>query len=219
MARTFLDLCKELRQEVGASGTGPASVVSQGGEAKRLVDWVQRADYEIQGLWSNWAFHWSNPTIAIVSGTKSYALTTRPVAGTLKVASGTEIDLVSWREYRDYSTTETAAEIQIAAVAPDGTLRVWPEPTASDTLSFEAYAAPSKMTSNTAESVIPEKHRDVIIYRAMMYYAAYENAPEVMQHATRLYVESLSVLERDQLPDTDASVGMGGEDYGRVVPV
>lgn len=219
MATTFLALCQRLRQEVGASGTGPASVVGQAGEAKRIVDWVQKADHEIQRLWANWAFHWSVQTVTIVASTKSYALAVRPVAGTLKVSSDTEISLISWREFREYSDTETAAEIQVAAVAPDGTLRVWPSPTSGDTLTFEAYSQPTKLAANTDVSVIPDRHTDVIIYRAKMYYAEYENAPEVMQTATGAYAEALNWLERDQLPDTDAAVGLGGEDYGRVQAV
>jgi hypothetical protein len=40
----------------------------------------------------------------------------------------------------------------------------------------------------------------LIVYRAMMLYAAYEAAPEVQQEAVGNYKSMLSRLKRDQLP-------------------
>lgn len=216
MSRNFLDLCKQFRQEVGLSGTGPTSVESQVGDMKRVVDWVQKADFEIQRLWRNWSFHWSLQTVAIVGGTSVYPVVSRPVSGTLRLADSTEVFLVSWEKFREYPTGVQQASPQVAAVSPAGALHLWPTPQSSDTLAFEGYTKPVRMTGNADQSLIPEEHRDVIIYRAKMYYAEFENAPEVAQSASAAYMEALDRLERDQLPDTDASVGLGGEDYGRV---
>ena len=56
---TFLELCQTVRQEVGLSGTGPTTVVSQEGQLKVVVDFVIEADHQVQGLWSDWNFLWS----------------------------------------------------------------------------------------------------------------------------------------------------------------
>ena len=57
---TFLELCQTVRQEVGVSGTGPSTVLSQEGQLKVIVDFVAASDFEIQVLWEDWDFLWAH---------------------------------------------------------------------------------------------------------------------------------------------------------------
>ena len=71
----FLQLVQSLRQECGVSGSGPSSTVSQSGEAKRLVDWINAAWLEIQGLHDTWFFMRSTFSFQTVAGTGDYTPT------------------------------------------------------------------------------------------------------------------------------------------------
>ena len=69
---TFLELAQQLRQELGVSGTGPTTVVSQVGTLKKVCDCIIEADYMIAILWADWNFLWKQWTpSATVSATYS----------------------------------------------------------------------------------------------------------------------------------------------------
>ena len=68
----FLALAQRLRQEAGASGTGPLTTVNQAGESRRFVDWVAAAYQDIQSQREDW--QWMRRTCAfpLVSGQLAY---------------------------------------------------------------------------------------------------------------------------------------------------
>ena len=70
----FLSLCKRLRQEAGYSGSGPSSVTNQAGESKRVVDWINDAWLDIQGMRSDWRFMLEPFSVSLVSGESSVSV-------------------------------------------------------------------------------------------------------------------------------------------------
>jgi len=91
----YLQLVQRLSSEVGASGTGPSSVLAQSGANLRLVNWVNSAWLEIQGLHNTWnwmrqKFQWET-----VAGTGDYL----PTAITNQLTGNLMTDLRYW--YKD----------------------------------------------------------------------------------------------------------------------
>ena len=67
---TFLELCQTVRQEVGVSGTGPTTVLSQEGQLKVIVDFVAASDFEIQVLWEDWDYLWAQYSSTLSTSVK-----------------------------------------------------------------------------------------------------------------------------------------------------
>lgn len=72
---SYLELCKQLRQECGIPGTGPTTVANQSGELKRVVDWVAQAYTDICALHANWKFLRSTATVTTSASDDDYAPT------------------------------------------------------------------------------------------------------------------------------------------------
>ena len=71
MYKTYLDLCQQLVEDAGISGTF-TSVAGQSGEFKRVVDWIARATTEVEGLWFNWDFLHVFHSFSTVIGVRDY---------------------------------------------------------------------------------------------------------------------------------------------------
>ena len=66
MPDTYLELCQQLIEDAGISGT-MSTVVNQTGEFKRVTNWIKRATTEIEQKFFNWNFlhrFYSFPTVA-----------------------------------------------------------------------------------------------------------------------------------------------------------
>ena len=69
---TYLEICKRVRQEAGIAGTGPASVLNQTGEYKRVVDWVASAWEDLQNKRSDWLWMQGDFTFVTIASQDSY---------------------------------------------------------------------------------------------------------------------------------------------------
>lgn len=183
---TFLELCQQLRQEVGAAGTGPAAVTSQHGEYQRLVSWVQTAWREIQLERRNWRFAWAEASIELDPEFRDFAAPDdldRWEADTLRI-DGERIHELPWTMFRARHRQDSGAERpSVIARLPNGTLRLDTTPASSGTLTFEYFRTPQALTANGDVPRMPEAYHMLIVYRAMLAYSLYENAPEVAQSA------------------------------------
>lgn len=204
---TFLELCRRLRQEVGAAGAGPASVSSQSGEYARLVAWIQQAWHEIQLERHRWRFAWAEAAIATEPGFRAYSppedLDEWDEA-TLK-CSGRTLRVLSWGEFRErHSGDSGRAHPRDITQKPDGTLVLDTSPEQPDQLlTFEYWRTPQTLTGGTDVPRLPERYHMVIVYRAMLYYALYENAGEVAQAARSGEAKILTEMEKLELPSMD----------------
>lgn len=235
---TFLELVQALHTEVGAAGVAPSAVTGQTGEAARLVNWVRRADLKIQTKWINWKF--LRQTLTAVGGnTTSASVATLAKPATLLTwdtetfriiyPGETEQNELPWVEYESIKgqvldTTEGPPGRVI--IMPDSSLMFEPVPDGAYTILADFYRKPVQLAANGDISLIPEEfHETAILGRAMIYYANYEDAPEIKKQGEELYGEAIVELENHQLPNQNYSrlrTGGGfevvgsqfGDDYG-----
>ena len=212
----FLTLAQDLYREVGAAGVEPSAVTDQLGEANRLVGWVAQADYAIQNKWINWKFLREAFTVGNVTA-QGVATLAKPA--TLKTwdietfriiypgqTEENPLDVVEYenvkRQVRD--TTEGAPYRVI--IMPDNSLHFESVPDGIYTILADYYKKPIKLVANTDISLIPEEYHDTaILGRAMMFYANFENAPEIKMQGQELYAEALVEMENHQLPNQNYS--------------
>lgn len=213
----FLQLAQKLRQECGVAGTGPLSVVNQNNEAKRLVDYINDAWLEIQGLHDTWGFmrepfsFQTAPDVGDYSpgaaGLTDFRHWHRETLRCYRTADGVADEqwLVEW-EYQTFRNTyryalQTSGRPVVFAVKPKGNdLMFGSIPDGVYTVDGEYQRTPSLLVTDTDTPDIPAHLHMVIVYRAMEFYGMYESAGEVLARAQRGYRQYLTMLEREELP-------------------
>lgn len=216
----YLQLVQRLRQEAGISGVGPATTENQIGEAKRLVDWINTAWLEIQGLQDVWGFMrepfefpigqgQTEADPIMDAGLADFRYWHRETLRTWRTAIGIQDEqwMVEW-EYQVFRNTyrfNLQRELQgrplVFAVEPNRkALMFGPLPDDSYTVVGEYQRVPRPLTSDSdVPDLQPHQHM-IIVYKAMEYYGLYESAGEVITRAKMQYAALLAQLEREQLP-------------------
>ena len=97
-----------------------------------------------------------------------------------------------------------AARLQVQrpstfSVKPDMSLDFWPIPDAAYTVNGEYIKRIATMAENDDEPILPDFHM-IIVWRALMYYGAFQGAPEAFAHGQNEYRKLLARLEENQLP-------------------
>jgi len=215
---TFLSLCVDMRQEAGVTSAGPSAVTGQTGEMKRIVDWVSRAYKDIQNKHREWDFlrqDFSFPTIANTSTYLPSAISldelnawkTDSIRCYLTVTGVTDEQCLtecSWPVFRDRyllgGNRSQTGRPTVFAIKPDKSIIFWPLPSASYTVVGEYFLRAQTMMANSDEPLIPDEFHAIIMWRALMYYAGFEAAPEVYAQADKEYKALLYELQRDQRP-------------------
>jgi hypothetical protein len=221
----YLQLAQRLSSEVGASGNGPSSVVSQAGANLRLVNWINSAWLEIQGLHNTWnwmrhKFQWET-----VTGTGDYLPTaiTNQLTGNLmtdlrywykdtfraqKKSIGVQDEqwLVEWEYYVFRNTYRFNLQVVgrpvVFAENPQGKA-IMPGQAPDDVylITGEYQKKAYALVNNTDEPDIPEAYHLMIVYKAMVSYGLFEAAAEVIQRGQAEYQNLLTQLEREQLQE------------------
>lgn len=201
----FKELVSTLAREGGVSGGGSISTVaSPTGETARLVGWIRQANIDICKLWFDWKFLWQDFGIATEAGKADYAaplewhwwdrdkayLDGQPMKQAV-------IEYELWDGYSDQSTGKPNRII----LMPDGGLKLLPTPDGIYNLSMPFYKKPQVLANDTDIPIIPEQFHDVIWMRALLKYAYYEAAPEVLERVGTEYPDLLGQLESHQLPN------------------
>ena len=218
----FLDACKKTARRCGVSNT-PPTVVGQSGDLGLVVEWVQEAYVEVCGKWLNWKFLWSQHSLQTVDGQSAY-----PKPGDLSIwnhstirIDGQLMEVLEYESVKDsWSPSANRGRSSLALIMPDNSLKLDPVPDGAYELTADYQRIASVPAENTDQFLIPEEHQQVIIGRAMMLYAGYENAPEVKQDGLEIYEIAMAQLEAHQLPNTGNRNGVteGSMDI-TVVPV
>ena len=233
----FLTLVQDLHAETGAAGVAPTSVIDQTGEAKRLVNWIKRADIKIQTKWINWKFLRAEfltgnvTTASVVALAKPATLHTWDTTTfRFRFPLETVEHPLPWVEYDKIKTqildTSTGVPSRVI-IMPDNSLEFEPIPDDAYTILADFYSKPIPLAANTDISLIPEEYHDsALLGRAMLYYANFENAPEIRTQGEELYGEGIAEMENHQLPNQNYSrfrtggffevVGgqFGGDEFG-----
>ncbi|MBF57740.1 MAG: hypothetical protein CME80_08480 [Halomonas sp.] len=194
---TFLELCQRLRQEVGAAGNGPANVAGQSGEYARLIGWIRQAWREIQ-LDRQWRFDWARGVVELNASDVEYPLPEDFddwLADTLYVGAQ-KLRVLPWKDLRHAATDR----LSCVAIAPDGVLHLNTTPDAGTTLTFEYWRTPQELVGINDVPRMPPRYHMAIVYRAMMQYGLYENAPEVVQQARLNDQQMMTRIASTELP-------------------
>jgi hypothetical protein len=215
---TLLELVNKTRVECGVSGPPLASVQNQTGESARVVSWVQQAWIDIQTSKEDWLFMREPFTFNTVAQQWEYTPTQ---AGLTDFANWRRdsfrcssvgqnysdeqlINYMDWSTYRNlyrYGNMRTTyARPVVVSITPDKNLAFGSVPDQAYVIDGEYYVKPVEMTQDSDAPNIPDRFQMIIVYRAMMYYAGYEAAPEVMARGEFEYKRLYSRLEIDQLP-------------------
>ena len=216
----FLALCQRLVSEAGISGS-LTSVVSQTGENLRVVNWVNSAYEAIQNAQPSWKFMRHGFTVNTVINQDAYAYTActdTTLASAIvnfgrwdtdsfkiyltSVSDEIEVpflDYMSWRS-RYRVASQTAGRPTDATTLPDDKIGLGPKPNAVFVFSGDYYRSAKTMSVNTDDPIIPSQYHMVIVWRALMLYAAFEEAGSLYQTAMVEYNKINRMLELNQLP-------------------
>lgn len=212
---TYLELCQRARQECGIAGSGPTTVLSQTGDLKRIVDWVNTAWQDIQTREDTWQWMRTGFSVNLTAGQREYTPAQCGIT-----------DFASWNieHIRVYKTT-TANEYTLTyltyddfreiymrgaipstrpaffTISPSKSLIFYPTPDQVYTVYGDYYTTPTQLSANTDTPGMPVRFHDLVWYGAMRKYAMFEAANEVYQFATQEYNRLMRNLEQDQLPD------------------
>lgn len=223
--KTFLQLVQQLRQECAVSGSPPASTVGQVAEINRLVSWIQAAWVDIQSLRTDWFFmreavsFKATPALgnlytpaqigdSLVAGYKRDSF--RAYASALGISNEQILPFLPYDSFRNLYLFGANRTLQarpvMFTVDPQKNLLIGPSPDAEYVIDGEIYRQPAEFSGDNDYPSMPSQFHMVIVYRAMMAYGAYENAPEVYDRGEQEYKRLLARLIIDQTPQ----IGFGG---------
>lgn len=216
----LLALTNQLRVECGVSGPSLSTVQNQTSttENSRLTAWVKQAWIDIQTSKEDWLFLRENFQFNTTALTWSYSSTAAGLSdfGNWKrdsfrcstvgqnYADEQLLNYMDWTTYRNLyqygNMRSTYARPVVVSIQPSKDLAFGSIPDAAYTIVGEYYTQPVGLSADTDSPAIPDRFHMMIVYRAMMYYAGYESAPEVLERGTSEYARLYSRLEIDQLP-------------------
>lgn len=222
----FLQLAQRLSVECGISGTGPSSTINQTGMSGKLVNWIQSAWLEIQGLHDNWGWMREPFAFNTVAGTGDYApaSTVNTLTGNVlsdlrfwhkdtfrcqRVSIGVQDEqwLVEW-DYQVFRNTyrfnvQVNNRPVVFAIKPNGkAVMLGSIPDDVYSVTGEYQYKPRSLVGDAAEPEMPnDALHMLIVYKAMQSYGMFEAAPEVIQRGQAEYSRLLNQLEREQLPE------------------
>lgn len=205
----YLALCDKLLKETGLSDQGVSSVVGQSGLNKKAVDWVNRAWTEIQNL-NDWDFLWNTSYFSTVIGQQNYdPVDNLALSPTLYkwINSSVRITQSSGTGYLTYvpwatwvRTTFSSGKPTSFTIRPDNLISFNTLPDEIYTIYFDYYRTPQRLSTNTDELLLAEQFHDAVLYKAILYVAAEQDAPELYQDAQSQLNIRLSAMGTSVLP-------------------
>lgn len=215
----LLTLANQLRVECGVSGPALSTAQSQTGESARIVSWVQQAWIDIQTLKEDWLFLQTSFTFNLVANQFQYDPVThcgltnfgnwkrdsfRASSVGQNYADEELLNYMDWATFRDlyrYGDMRTTyARPVVVSIMPGKDLAFGSSPDQAYVIDGEYFTQPTALALDADTPDIPSRFHMLIVYRAMMYYAGYEAAPEVLSRGDFEYRRLMSRMEIDQIP-------------------
>jgi hypothetical protein len=208
---TYLELCQRLREEAGLSGSGPTTVSGQQGQLLKLVQWVRSAWNDIQTRHTDWNFLWRLLEYDTSPGEDAYTTGASNISRVKKITVRDKLigkvdeSVVTRLEYDELVERygvgiERTGRPQHYAIRPDNAIVYAPTPDKVFVAKVEYYRRPQILTANSDVPVMPAHHHDLIVYRALLKFAAHYEATAQYQDAKGIHDELMSNLELEQLP-------------------
>ena len=215
----FLQLAQRLRRKCRVSGTGPVKVTDQNEEFSRLIDWINEAWMDIQGMREDWQWMRASCSFVTVAGKPIYTPTeigltdwgnwTRDtwrcyatVPGQAGEVLMSYLDYEWWRDgYQVGAMRTTQSQPMVVTITPAKAIGLGPTPAAGYTVTGDYYRVPTELAADLDVPALPVRFHMLIIYRAMMFYGASEAAAEVYQEGKAEYEKLLRRLNLNQMPE------------------
>jgi hypothetical protein len=225
--RTFLDLCQQLVSDAGISGN-ITNTEGQVGELGRVVNWVSRATTEVEGLWFDWDFLHEFHTFPTIQAVRDYPPPPDLNLWDDKTFSITDFEQelvpTPWAEHKRSPIAPQSGDPYTFIILPDNGVRFLDTPTRVLTIAAQYFRTATELVANADTPAIPVQFRDIIVYKALQYYANYEGADESKLAGVEQYAPRLIQLESSELPSNRASgsvytgteiqvVAVGADDY------
>lgn len=200
------------------SGSPFITTANQSGEMLRLVNWVIRANRDIQNKEREWNFLRQTFFFNTTATVQIYAPADAgiPLLQSWKLDSlrfynaavGTNREqwmiFVQWEDFRDLYLIGANRGVQgpprFFAIQPNKSIIFWPIPDDIYTIDGEYFIYEQPLVNDSDVPLFPQQFHDVIMFRALMWYAAYEEDGALASYAKTEYMRLLSELECDQLP-------------------
>jgi len=217
----FLELCQRTARECGVPSSNLTTVVSQTGEYRRIVDWVNDAWNDIQTAHQDWG--WLRTSASWETVNAQYQYTTAQcgiTAGTFGMwdritfrnyvtASGNQSEIVmgyldydQWRDnYLISGTRAVRTRPMDFAIGSDKSIFLGPVPSGGYTITADYFTAPVALAANNDTPALPAQFHMAIVYRAMMAYGGFESASEVYQRGEAEFGKLMHRMDADRLPE------------------
>jgi len=214
----FLSGVQRLRLEAGVAGNGPSTVLGQTGELDQLVRWYQSAYEDIQNIHHDWLFLRNDFSVAFAIGDNVQTYTDAAITSfgqwvpnsfrayntSIGVSDEHHLCDVEWDTFRQFyvfgtQRTQTGTPIAITR-KPDDSLMIYPIPDVAHTVVGEYFKAPQTLTSDTDSLIIPEKYQMIVVWRALMFFAAHNAEADKYSHGEREYKRILRKMSAHELP-------------------
>jgi len=202
---TFLQLCEQLREEVGVQGT-ISTTANQTGMHLRLINYIKKANRKIQRRKANWKFLWTEWSIAAAAeltapdGLAMFDQTSWWLdAGTADAAQLQYVDYKDWRDFYRHQYGETNQPAYVT-IKPNGKVVLLPEPDNTYTLTVDYWRKPVELVDNSQVSLIPEEFHDIIVAQAKVYFAEKNHDTGLYQSAMIEHEDHYRELKAAQLP-------------------
>lgn len=224
----FLQMCQSAARECGVSGSGPTTVVGQTGELGRIVNWVALAHLtDVESAHVDWGWMKRDCSFITVNLQAEYPAETASPGG-CGISAGTfgvwirnrfknyptsvgnigEIEMGyitydQWRDNYQYGATRyTPTRPMDCGFAPDQTtLIVGPVAASGYTITGQYYRAPLALLVDADTPEYPVPFHMLAVYKAMMYYGAYEAAPEVYNRGEAQFLSMMTRLNVIRMPE------------------
>lgn len=221
---TYLQLCQDVARESGTvSGTLPTAVTSQTGRLLKIVEWVDQAWVDIQRLHENWRWMQGEFSVAITAGTARYTAAGLGITDlrrwrkdkkrtsyrphTIYLTSSGVSDEgalleMSWEEWRTIygRGSQTNNRPTRYAISPANEFCLGPVPDDDYTVQGEYDKASTRLTADGDTPAMPSEFHELIVWKALAYLAAFDEARDQFTTAMLNYERILFDLRKDQLP-------------------
>jgi len=207
--KTWVQLAQALRREAGVQGDGPSAVTNQSGIYGNIVAWIDDAWLDLQSMHDNWKFMRGFGSITTLTGTRDYTMD--PVPKRVEPHSVIAVDsdgltsnvtMLDWslfqERYRTHVLDDDAYPV-VCTVTPGGDMRFADYTLPDYTVNYEYAATPSRFSVSSSTPTLPAEFENVIVFKALIDYGLFYNAPESIQHGQIRYSEILASLKEDQL--------------------
>lgn len=221
---TFLELANRLLSEADISGAGLITTANQQGEYKQAIDYINTAYADIQLQHANWDFLRGDVSFNTISGANNYSETAISLTDlsewspeTMRIyltANGiiTEQYLipVGWDEFRKLfmfgnARIQTGFPTHFTVKPADNSLTFYPIPDNVYTAEGEYYKNPSVLVNDTDTPIFQSRFHMIVVWRALMYFAAQLNAQELYVIGNIEYRKLLFKLEQFACPAATSS--------------